>query len=1118
MQSIGFFIGKNPVCNDFKSKIGLLDLYGRWLEESIVVLERNHYLRRDGESYSVIEKAPIDIDLVWDEWNREKDVWLEDPNMKAQVVLVEKALRALPEILLGKIPATDVLFPNSSMDLVKGIYTQNPVANHFNEVLANNLVTYIKGIIQQDQSAQIRILEVGAGTGGTSAKVFQKLMPYQDYIQEYCYTDISKAFLMHAEKEYGSQNPYLTYQIFNVEEPAATQGIDANKYDVVIATNVLHATQNIRQTLRNVKVILNKQGLLLLNEMSHNSVFFHLTFGLLEGWWLYEDSELRIPGCPGLYPETWKSVLEGEGFKSLAFPAESFHELGHQIIVAKSDGVVRQKRQFRQTPPRTFSLKHNSETTALSLKFNAPIKGVEGITQEILREKSTMFMKKLVGETLRIPSHKIDSSEPFEKYGIDSILVVQLTNNLAKVLGSISSTLFFEYRTVDALVEHFMKTKKDALMTLVGLESQAVQEGIFDEESHLQIKPSQRVQRKTKWHLPLYDSNVKEPEATASIVQDVAIIGLSGRYPEATDVNEFWKNLKEGKNCIIEIPKDRWDWKKYFDQRKGNRGTMYTKWGGFIKDIDKFDPLFFHISPKEAEQMDPQERLFLETAYASIEDAGYTPTTFCDSRKVGVFVGVMNGKYSTGAKYWSIANRVSYIFNFQGPSMTVDTACSSSLTAIHLALESIYSGMSECAIAGGVNLIVDPAHYLNLSEATMLSASNQCKAFGDKADGFVDGEGVGAIILKPLQKAITDGDHIYGIIKGSMLNAGGRTHGYTVPNPNSQYELISEALKRANVDARAISCLEAHGTGTALGDPIEIAGLKKVFEQNTQDKQFCSVGSVKSNIGHCESAAGIAGITKILLQLKHKQLVPSLHSKVLNPNIDFSNTPFVVQQELTEWERPVLEINGEAKECSRIAGISSFGAGGSNAHVVIEEYIPEDKGKSQVTINSRNPAIIVLSAKNEERLKEKARDLLNEIQNQAFSDSSLADIAYTLQVGREAMEERLAFIVGSMKELQEKLHSFVEGEKETPDLYRGQVKRNKEALSIFTTDKDLHQTIYKWVEQGKYVQFINLWVKGLDVNWDKFYEDDKPCRISLPTYPFAKERYWIPSEGGNTSN
>jgi acyl transferase domain-containing protein/thioesterase domain-containing protein len=727
------------------------------------------------------------------------------------------------------------------------------------------------------------------------------------------------------------------------------------------------------------------------------------------------------------------------------------------------------------------------------------------INQDALCEKSTAYIKQLVSETLKMPVDKIDSSEPLEAYGIDSILVVQLTNALSKVLDHVNSTLFFEYQTIDALVEHFMNTQKQALSKLVGLaegQDELIRENNERIPQAIPVLPYRKPMRFQGYHsMPL-----SKMENVGAGIQDIAIIGFSGRYPGAKNIHEFWNNLRDGKNCITEIPEDRWHWAKYYDQEKGKKGKMYTKWGGFIEDIDKFDPLFFQLSPAEAERMDPQERLFLEEVYASIQEAGYVPSDLCNNKKVGVFVGVMNANYPTGSSYWSIANRVSYLMNFQGPSISVDTACSSSLTAIHLALESIYSGTSECAIAGGVNLIVSPMHYLKLTSLSMLSSDDQCKAFGDKADGFIDGEGVGAIVLKPLNKAIEDKDHIYGIIKGSMLNAGGKTNGYTVPNPNAQFQLIFEVLQRAKIDARTISYVEAHGTGTKLGDPIEIAGLAKAFEKNTNDKQFCAIGSVKSNIGHSESASGIAGVTKVLLQLMHSQLVPSLHSKILNPNIDFSNTPFIVQQELSEWKRPVIEINGVTKEYPRIAGISSFGAGGANAHLVIEEYV--SKEHVQITVNVQNPAIIVLSARDKDKLREQSLQIIQSIEKQQITDHNLADVAFTLQVGREAMEERLAVIVASTSSLETKLKGFVDGLERTEDLFRGQVKRNKEDLAIYRTDEDLATTIEAWINKRKYPKILDLWVKGLAFDWNKLYEKEKPCRISLPTYPFTREHYW----------
>ena len=1114
IQSLGFFKRNQSISVGIEAGANILSLYERWFEESRQILRINGFLQNEKGKHKVIAPS-LDLRIQWQKWNQAKIEWMQNSNLKARVVLAENCLRALPNILTGKRPATDILFPNSSMELVEGIYKGNVGSNLFNEVLTKTVVNYLEERLSQDPTAKIRILEIGAGTGGTTAGLLTKLRPFEDHIQEYCYTDISKAFLMFAEKEFGCRYPNITYQMFNVEEPIAGQNLPAGKFDLAIATNVLHATRSIRQTLRNTKATLRRHGLLLLNELSSSSLFAHLTFGLLEGWWLYEDSSLRIPGCPGLFPETWNVVLETEGFQSVFFPSSSAHQLGQQIIVAESDGVVRQQHQnsLRVAPTK-------ERTKVKALKKYPPVDKcsatlARGISLELLRKESTAYIKKMIAETLKIPSHKIDPSEPLEKYGIDSILVVQLTNSLREVLKDISSTLFFEVQTIDALVEHLIKTQKDSLVALLDLEEKRrnyktpsannVAVELSSDQFHLNSRKRERF-------LPVPKMEIVESESTSSHVTDVAIIGLSGRYPQARDVAEFWQHLKSGRNCISEVPKDRWNWELYYTNVKSSFVTMCTKWGGFLEDIDKFDPLFFGISPRQAEHMDPQERLFLEVAYASIQDAGYIPATLSESQRIGVFVGVMNAHYPTGSSYWSIANRVSYIFDFQGPSIAIDTACSSSLTAIHLALDSLYNGSSECAVAGGVNLIVDPIHYLKLSAMNMLSADDQCKAFGAGADGFVDGEGGGCVVLKPLTNAMAAGDHIYGILKGSMVNAGGKTNGYTVPNPNAQYQLILEAFRKARVDARTISYVEAHGTGTVLGDPIEVAALTRAFEQDTQAKQFCAIGSVKSNIGHCESAAGIAGITKVLLQMKYGQFAPSLHAKKLNSNIDFGTTPFVVQQELADWKRPVLNIDGETRVYPRTAGVSSFGAGGANAHVVIEEFVDEEdiKGRRQ-DIGEKGSYLIVLSAKTEDRLKEVAKNLYEYLISPLTARPlPLHEVTYTLQVGREPMEERLAVIVRSTKELVEILKGFLEDHQDgISNLYRGQVRRNKEALAIFEADEDLSNALKAWIAKGKYEKLLDLWVRGLSFDWNKLYGESKPRRIGLPTYPFAKERYWI---------
>ncbi len=632
---------------------------------------------------------------------------------------------------------------------------------------------------------------------------------------------------------------------------------------------------------------------------------------------------------------------------------------------------------------------------------------------------------------------------------------------------------------------------------------------------------------------PAFATSNKNQERNPQAM-DIAIVGLAGRYPQSYDVNVLWKNLRDGKDCIAEIPDDRWDWREYYTEDRTKPGHAYSKWGGFIEDVDRFDPLFFNIPPRAAEIIDPQERLFLEHCWMALEDAGYTREKLQNTAnallpgQVGVYAGAMHQEYplyaaessirgqrfGLGGGISSIATRVSYFFNFHGPSMAIDTMCSSSLTAISMACQALTEKSIDAALAGGVNLTIHPNKYLMLSQGQFISSKGHCESFGEGGDGYIPGEGVGVLFLKRLADAQRDKDHIYAVIKGAAINHGGRASGYTVPNPQAQSMVIAMALKESKIDPRTISYIEAHGTGTSLGDPIEIAALTKTFREYTKDKQFCAIGSVKSNIGHCESAAGIAGLTKVLLQLKYRQLVPSLHSKVLNPNIDFSNTPFVVQQELAEWKRPMVEINGETRECPRIAGISSFGAGGSNAHIVVEEYISGDQEVPHIPITPQNPAIIVLSAKNEDRLKEQARQLVAVMKEQQFSDNNLSDMAYTLQVGREAMEERLAVIVGSLNELEEKLKSFVEGRDNIDNLYRGQVKRDKETLAVFVADEELQEAVDKWIQRRKYAKLLDFWVKGLIFDWNKLYGDIKPRRISLPTYPFAGERYWVPVAKG----
>ena len=1097
------------------------DFYERWVDESRKILVDKGFIGFNEENESAVSPS-IRLDALWAEWDQAKMTWSNDSNLKAQVDLLEACVRSLPNILTGKQQIANVMFPNSSTELVEPIYRGNAVVDYFNSTLTNVVVAYFTERISCDPTVQIRILEIGAGTGGTTTSILAGLQPYLNHLAEYCYTDLSKSFLFHAEENYVPNYPILRTQSFDIEKPIAGQGINADHYDLVIAANVLHATKNIRRSLRNTKAPLRRNGLLLLNEISRKSLFAHLSFGLLEGWWLSEDKELRIPGSPLLDPKSWQQVLGDEGFDAVRFPAAIAHELGQQIVVAESNGIVRQQvsGDTNAEPVDTIS-QHRSSPPAAN-----PLEGPK--IQQELRAKSILYFKKIIAKTLRMKEDEIDSSEPLERYGIDSILIVQLTNSLREIFGEISSTLFFEVQTIKGLVDHFIKNQGDMLIKILGIENRirnerrsSPEEIGIDQTRVVGLRHYSSTERFIK------RNGAPSKEHSKRSTEPIAIIGLSGRFAKADSMEAYWENLKSGRDCITEIPPDRWSLQGFFYENPReavSQRKSYSKWGSFLDGFAEFDPLFFAISPREAKDMDPQERLFLQCSWAALEDAGYTRKRLKIDHdgRVGVFAGITktgfelygldlakSGQQSfPHTSFSSVANRVSYFLNLKGPSMPIDTMCSSSLTAIHEACAHLHRRECELALVGGVNLYLHSSSYVALCFENMLSKDGRCKSFGKEANGFVPGEGVGVVVLKPLERAIRDHDHTYAVILGTSVNHDGKTNGYTVPNPNAQSELIRETLERAGVNARTVSYIEAHGTGTNLGDPIEVTGLTNAFQEDTLDTGFCALGSAKSNLGHLEAAAGIAGLSKILLQMKHGQLVPSLHAQELNPNIDFSKTPFVLQQKLTEWKRPVITINGQKKEYPRRAGISSFGAGGANAHIIVEEYMepyPENRSyKSHETYN------IVLSARTEDRLKEVARDLHDYLTvNLEPGTLNLHEVAYTLQMGREAMDERLAVMVTSLEELKEKLNRFSDGRDDIEDLYRGQVKRNKKLLATLMAGDEFQETVDRWFASRKYDKLLDLWAKGLTVNWNKLYGDEIPRHISLPTYPFAKERYWI---------
>ncbi len=738
--------------------------------------------------------------------------------------------------------------------------------------------------------------------------------------------------------------------------------------------------------------------------------------------------------------------------------------------------------------------------------------------RKILQIKTVKYLKEMLGKEIGLEASKIHELEPLEMYGIDSVRILSLTKSLERDFGELSKTLFFEYQTIKELSEYLLENHIEQLSKMFQLEPAQSTKSVPEE-----TKQSNQVTEQ-KLRSILTRKGTQQEKKIANSNGDVAIIGLSGMYPEADNLEQFWMNLKNSVDCIVEIPEERWDHSKFYDPDKKKQGKTYAKWGGFLKDYKSFDPMFFHISPIEAEFTDPQERLFLQTAWSAVEDAAYTKKEL-SKYKVGVYVGVMSGQYqfygveesqnengmALSSSYSSIANRVSYTLNLHGPSLAVDTMCSSSITAIKMALLSILGDECDMAIAGGVNLNLHPNKYIQLAQGKFASTDGRCRSFGEGGDGYVPGEGVGAVVLKRLDQAIEHGDHIYGVIKGCSINHGGKTNGYSVPNPNAQSDVIEEALEQAQIDARTVNYIEAHGTGTSLGDPIEITGLKKAFSKYTNDTQFCSIGSLKSNIGHLESAAGIASITKVLLQMKYGKLVPSLHSKISNPNIDFEHSPFYIQHDLEDWKPVILEEDGVEVVYPRRAGISCFGAGGSNGHIILEEYVQDAEIKKGTTTNDKQ--LFLLSARSQEALLQYAEKMVGFIKQVNWKEESFEQFLYTLQVGRESFEERLAIVSSSVDELLSVLEQFIKGNKEIEVLFTGnESTKQKYAFLIDEEYQDL--IITKAMEEKNCEKLAKFWVNGMDFDWDKLYVGQKRNKMSLPTYPFAKEEYWVPLKKG----
>src|ERR1700757_4621665 len=518
----------------------------------------------------------------------------------------------------------------------------------------------------------------------------------------------------------------------------------------------------------------------------------------------------------------------------------------------------------------------------------------------------------------------------------------------------------------------------------------------------------------------------------------IAIIGIGCRFPGGINhPDALWKLLVEGREAVSDVPPDRWNVERFYDAEQGIIGKSIARRGGFIDGIDQFDPQFFGISPREAPYVDPQHRLLLETAWEAIEDAGVV-LDFEKGTDLGVFVGISHNDYQiiqgtpwnsqgisphspTGSAHSIAANRVSYCFNLRGPSVAMDTACSSGLTAVYAACEHIRSGRGDIALAGAVTVMITPGGFIGFSQASMLSPDGKCKAFDASANGFVRGEGAGMVLLKRLSQAIADGDPIHGVIIGTALNQDGHTNGISPPSAQAQARLVRDACIDAGITPSRVGFVEAHGTGTAVGDPIEAHALSQALCRDRAPENPLLIGSVKTNLAHLETAAGLAGLMKAMLVLKHRRIPASLRFDTPNPNIDLGALKLRIPTPLEEFP----ETSGP-----RMAGVNSFGFGGVNAHVLLVEP-PLTPQAEHEKIQAERAWPIMLSARSEESLRSNAMRIAAWVDEHSIANGRspvLPDLVYTLGARRNHHAHRLTLVASSLVEAVQELTNYASGQ------------------------------------------------------------------------------------------
>ncbi|THC51886.1 SDR family NAD(P)-dependent oxidoreductase [Streptomyces sp. A1499] len=718
-------------------------------------------------------------------------------------------------------------------------------------------------------------------------------------------------------------------------------------------------------------------------------------------------------------------------------------------------------------------------------------------------------------------SGAVDPREQLDRYGIDSITRTRLNQLLSEAFPAASRTLFFEFAKVEGVAGHLVERFPEVCRAFVGWSGTPARptEAVAEAQRPApaaetgSTAPAAEDPAPAPAPVSAADAGTDADEPVDVGLDDfdgaIAVIGMSGTFPDAPDQDSFWRLLMEGRSAVTEIPGRRWDWREHYDPRPEGVDVVrksHSKWGAFLDGFDAFDPALFGFTEQEARNTDPQVRLFLQECWKALEDAGLAPSKLpSDVRgRIGVFAGgAKHGFTQLGAEgrlemprtsFGDMVNRVSFQFDLGGPSKAVDTACSSAHVALHEAVESLRSGHCDLALVGAVNLYLHPSTYVELATVGLLSDRDDCASFGAEAAGIVPGEGVGAVLLKPLRQARRDGDPVHAVIRGSAVNHNGRTIGFTSPSAQRQAEVIREALRDARVDPRTVGYVEATANGSEIGDAVEMTSLTQVFEDRPDARGPYRIGSLKPNIGHGEAAAGMAQLFKVVLALRHRTLPPTRLPDEYNPAIDIDRLPFELSGAPVAWD----QVTVDGSPVPRRAGITGLGGGGTNAHVVLEEA-PEPARRPRPA--ERGPVLFVLSAHTRERLDAYADLWLDFLGRRPTA--AMADIAYTVQVGRTDLTHRLAVIASGAEELRGHLTRWRRGRPSDAVFSATAARVDASGLDAALRERDL-------------ARVADLWVRGAAVDWPALHGDGdtgavgRPVRVQgLPTYPFERRICWV---------